>query len=34
MSKIVGLDVGYGFVKITDGDFGYSFPSVVGDSHN
>lgn len=33
MTKIVGLDVGYGFVKITDGESGYSFPSVVGEGH-
>lgn len=30
--KSVGLDVGYGFVKVTDDNIGYSFPSVVGDS--
>ena len=24
----IGLDVGYGFVKVTDGDSGYAFPSV------
>ena len=29
--KSVGLDVGYGFVKVTDGSVGYSFPSVIGD---
>jgi len=33
LSKIVGLDVGYGFVKVTDGELGYSFPSVVGEGH-
>ncbi|MGI6553405.1 MAG: ParM/StbA family protein [Clostridia bacterium] len=33
MSKLIGLDVGYGFVKITDGESGYSFPSVVGEGH-
>lgn len=33
MSKVIGLDVGYGFVKATDGDSGYSFPSVVGEGH-
>ncbi len=33
MAKLVGLDVGYGFVKATDGDSGYSFPSVVGEGH-
>ncbi len=30
MSKSVGLDVGYGFVKVFDGEVGFSFPSVVG----
>lgn len=30
--KLIGLDVGYGFVKITDGTLGYSFPSVIGDA--
>lgn len=34
MSKIVSLDVGYGFVKATDGKSGYSFPSVVGEGHS
>ncbi len=34
MSKIIGLDVGYGFVKVTDGETGFSFPSVVGEGHN
>jgi len=29
--KLIGLDVGYGFVKVTDGELGYSFPSVIGD---
>ena len=33
MTKLVGLDVGYGFVKATDGESGYSFPSVVGEGH-
>ncbi|MFY9416819.1 MAG: ParM/StbA family protein [bacterium] len=33
MAKIVGLDVGYGFVKATDGETGFSFPSVVGEGH-
>jgi hypothetical protein len=27
--KLIGLDVGYGFVKVTDGNLGYSFPSVI-----
>lgn len=30
MARFIGLDVGYGFVKVTDGDSGYAFPSVVG----
>ncbi len=30
--KLIGLDVGYGFVKVTDGNLGYSFPSIIGDS--
>ncbi len=34
MSKIIGLDVGFGFVKVTDGEKGFSFPSVVGEGHN
>jgi plasmid segregation protein ParM len=34
MTKLIGLDVGYGFVKVTDGKTGYSFPSVVGEGHN
>ncbi|MDI6894434.1 MAG: ParM/StbA family protein [Bacillota bacterium] len=33
MSQILGLDVGYGFVKVTDGERGYVFPSVVGEGH-
>ena len=31
--KLIGLDVGYGFVKATDGLGGFSFPSVVGDGN-
>ncbi len=31
ISKLIGLDVGYGFVKVGDEKAGYSFPSVVGD---
>ena len=31
MERYIGLDVGYGFVKVTDGDSGYAFPSVVGE---
>ncbi|NLO25025.1 MAG: ParM/StbA family protein [Clostridiales bacterium] len=34
MTRLIGLDVGYGFVKVTDGRAGYSFPSVVGEGHN
>lgn len=34
MTKLLGLDVGYGFVKVTDGESGFSFPSVVGEGHN
>jgi len=33
MTKLIGLDVGYGFVKATDGETGYSFPSVLGEGH-
>lgn len=33
MTKLIGLDVGYGFVKATDGESGYSFPSVVGEGY-
>jgi len=33
MAKLIGIDVGYGFVKVTDGETGYSFPSVVGEGH-
>lgn len=33
MTQLIGIDVGYGFVKITDGQVGYSFPSVVGEGH-
>ncbi|MDB4895898.1 MAG: hypothetical protein JWN15_2160 [Firmicutes bacterium] len=31
MDRCIGIDIGYGFVKITDGQEGYLFPSVVGD---
>jgi plasmid segregation protein ParM len=31
MEKCMGIDIGYGFVKITDGQEGYLFPSVVGE---
>jgi plasmid segregation protein ParM len=31
MERCVGIDIGYGFVKITDGQEGYVFPSVVGE---
>lgn len=33
MGLPIGLDVGYGFVKVTDGESGYVFPSVVGEGH-
>ncbi|MDD4570146.1 MAG: hypothetical protein PHE70_08495, partial [Tepidanaerobacteraceae bacterium] len=33
MAQLIGIDVGYGFVKVTDGEVGYSFPSVVGEGH-
>jgi plasmid segregation protein ParM len=33
LAKRVGLDVGYGFVKATDGAKGFSFPSVIGQGH-
>ncbi|MCR4430952.1 MAG: ParM/StbA family protein [Tepidanaerobacteraceae bacterium] len=33
MARLIGIDVGYGFVKVTDGEAGYSFPSVVGEGH-
>lgn len=33
MTQLIGIDVGYGFVKVTDGQVGYSFPSVVGEGH-
>ncbi|MEW6547045.1 MAG: ParM/StbA family protein [Bacillota bacterium] len=33
MSQVLGLDLGYGFVKVTDGERGYVFPSVVGEGH-
>lgn len=31
--QLLGLDIGYGFVKVTDGEYGYVFPSVVGTGH-
>lgn len=31
MKQCIGLDLGYGFVKVTDGREGFLFPSVVGD---
>ncbi len=34
MQKIIGLDLGYGFSKITDGSRLYSFPSVVGQARS
>lgn len=33
MERCMGIDIGYGFVKITDGQEGYLFPSVVGDGN-
>ena len=33
MFQVIGVDIGYGFVKITDGIKGYSFPSVIGDGN-
>lgn len=33
MGVPIGLDIGYGFVKVTDGESGYVFPSVVGEGH-
>ncbi|MGE5483474.1 MAG: hypothetical protein ACM3X4_00475 [Ignavibacteriales bacterium] len=32
MAQLLGLDVGYGFVKVTDGEDGFIFPSVVADA--
>lgn len=34
MERLVGIDIGYGFVKATDGQEGYVFPSVVGNGGN
>ncbi len=31
MERLIGVDLGYGFVKATDGREGFLFPSVVGD---
>lgn len=31
MERCVGIDIGYGFVKVTDGQDGYVFPSVMGE---
>lgn len=31
MERCIGMDVGYGFTKVTDGHEGNLFPSVVGD---
>ncbi|HYF92804.1 MAG TPA: ParM/StbA family protein [Symbiobacteriaceae bacterium] len=33
MERCMGIDIGYGFVKITDGQEGYVFPSVVGEGN-
>lgn len=30
MERLIGIDIGYGFVKATDSRVGYVFPSVVG----
>lgn len=30
MQRAIGIDVGYGFVKVTDGQARHTFPSVVG----
>jgi len=34
LSKNIGIDVGYGYVKATDGSAEYVFPSVVGVGHD
>jgi plasmid segregation protein ParM len=31
MERCIGIDIGYGFVKLTDGQEGYLFPSVIGE---
>ena len=31
MKQLIGLDIGYGFVKVTNWTVGYSFLSVIGD---
>lgn len=33
MERSLGVDIGYGFVKVTDGQEGYIFPSVVGEGN-
>jgi plasmid segregation protein ParM len=33
MERCIGIDIGYGFVKITDGQEGYLFPSVIGEGN-
>jgi len=33
VEQLIGLDVGYGFVKVTDAEEGYVFPSVVSIGH-
>lgn len=30
--KVVGIDIGFGFLKVTDGDTNFVIPSVVGDA--
>ena len=32
MEQCIGLDMGYGFIKVDNGRDGYTFPSVVGES--
>lgn len=32
MERCIGIDIGYGFVKVTDGQEGFVFPSVVGEA--
>ncbi len=34
MSEMIGVDIGYGFVKVMNGIRGFSFPSVVGLGHS
>lgn len=32
MEQCIGLDMGYGFIKVNNGRDGYTFPSVIGES--